>query len=122
MRKPGTLGSKKFGPGKLWVKKIWAQIFSSIFSHENLKVVGHSFPKIHDVRGPRTLCDGPKVPTRWKSVRVRTRTRTSEPTDLLNGVTARDACASKKNTFIQIWIKIYCDLIFQICHSCIAPG
>ena len=26
MRKPpGTLGLKKFGPGKLWVKKVWAQ-------------------------------------------------------------------------------------------------
>ena len=21
---PGTLGLKKFGPGKLWVKKVWA--------------------------------------------------------------------------------------------------
>ena len=26
MRKPpGTLGLKKFGPGKFWVKKVWAQ-------------------------------------------------------------------------------------------------
>ena len=22
---PGTLGLKKFGPGKFWVKKVWAQ-------------------------------------------------------------------------------------------------
>ena len=22
---PGTLGLKKFGPGKLWVKKVWAK-------------------------------------------------------------------------------------------------
>ena len=30
---PSTLGLKKFGPGKLWVEKVWAQIFfSTIFS------------------------------------------------------------------------------------------
>ena len=81
MRKPGTLGSKKFGPGKLWVKKVWAQIFSSIFSHENLKVVGHSFPKLHDVRGPRTLCDGPEAQTQWKYGSITTNTSS----DLNNG-------------------------------------
>ena len=29
---PGTLGSKKFGPGKLWVEKVWPKIFLLIFS------------------------------------------------------------------------------------------
>ena len=24
-KSPGTLGLNKFGPGKLWVKKVWAQ-------------------------------------------------------------------------------------------------
>ena len=30
---PGTLGFEKFGLGKLWIKKIWTQIFLSMFSH-----------------------------------------------------------------------------------------
>ena len=35
MRKPpGTLGLKKFGPGKLWVKKIWGQNISIDFLAE----------------------------------------------------------------------------------------
>ena len=33
MREPlGTLGLKKFGPGKLWIEKVWAQNILLIFS------------------------------------------------------------------------------------------
>ena len=49
MRKPGTLGSKKFGPGKLWVEKLGPKIFLAIFLL-NSKKIGY----IADHRGYMT--------------------------------------------------------------------
>ena len=34
---PGTLGLKKFGPGKFWVKKVWAQHIEKV--EEKLKKI-----------------------------------------------------------------------------------
>ena len=36
-KSPGTLGLKKFGPGKFWVKKVWAQHIEKV--QEKLKEI-----------------------------------------------------------------------------------
>ena len=100
-KSPGTLVLKKFGPGKLWVEKVWVQNMFIDFLAEigflfyppnkNLKAVAHSFWKICDVVHGRSVTVQRRQ-TQWKYGCVRT-----TDTNWLTGVTARDAYASKNN-------------------------
>ena len=54
-----------------------------------------AFGKYMTSRGPRTLCDDPEIPTQWKSESVSYIMTYLVLTDLLTGVGARDAYASK---------------------------
>ena len=109
-KSPGSLGLKKFGPGKLWVEKVWAQnIFIDFLAElDSFKKITRPIsgnpmypdPKLKNTWGPlsstfhvgnqRCWQNGnPKV---WWTYRWTVR----HLTWVLPRVGARDACLSKK--------------------------
>ena len=68
MRKPlGALGLKKFGPGKFWVKKVWAQHIEKV--EEKLKEIEEEEKLIKLRKNCESQGEGEKVEEKLRNLR-----------------------------------------------------